>query len=337
MIIKKTLVISLIVFLTLSFYSCGNTESKTPSDYGKLAYKYLEYIDKNLPDRDCTNGSNYKASKNWIINELKDAGYTKDDIKVTNFTFVNENNNKKVTSQNISVTKKGTSDKQIIIGAHYDGTGTSDNGSGTALALANAKEFFGIATYYNLTFVFFSAEEYGLWGSCAYADSMSKAEIKNTQYMINIDSILCGDYCYLYGGVADFKNKTVKDTKAYENAKVLARKLKLDIKANPWTFDNLEPTAEDNTPSYPGPSTGDWSDHYKFYKNGMEYIYFEATNWDIGDYDGYEETEKYGPIMNTNKDNLKTINSYFPGRARDNLTTFDTLLKNLLIQKNITK
>ena len=91
-----------------------------------------------------------------------------------------------VTSQNIVVTKEGKTDKQIIVGMHYDGTGTGDNGSGVALGLTTAEKFFDVETQFTIKFVFFTAEEYGLYGSTAYAESMTDAEKANTPTQIII-------------------------------------------------------------------------------------------------------------------------------------------------------
>ena len=44
------------------------------------------------------------------------------------------------------------------------------------------------------------------------AGAMTEEEINNTLYMINMDSLVCGDYCYLYGGVQDDDNQTVTQT-----------------------------------------------------------------------------------------------------------------------------
>lgn len=239
-----------------------------------------------------------------------------------------------VISQNIVVTKQGKSDKQIIVGMHYDGTGTGDNGSGVALGLTTAEKFADTETQFTIKFVFFTAEEYGLYGSQTYAESMTEEEKENTLYMINIDSIVCGDYCYLYGGVQDNENKTVTKTEAYDNASAVAKSLGLEFKSNPWTWDHLAPENwdEDGNPDYASPSTGDWSDHQPFADEGVTYLYFEATNWEIPDYTGYGESSIVGMLMNTENDYLEFIETYYPGRPLAHLTQFSALLNALLTQ-----
>jgi hypothetical protein len=237
---------------------------------------------------------------------------------------------------NIIVKKQGNSDKKIIVGAHYDGDGSGDNGSSVALALTTAQKLFDVETEYTIEFVFFTAEEYGMYGSTAYVANMTEEDIANTLYMINMDSLVCGDYCYLYGGVQDDENQTVTDTEAYDNAMAIAAEAGLDFKSNPWTWDNPAPGYD--VPDYASPSTGDWSDHAPFKNAGIKYIYFEATNWDIpgpyAEYDGYGETYLIGMLMNTPNDYLEYIETYFPGRPMAHLTQFSTLLNLLLTQSD---
>ena len=237
---------------------------------------------------------------------------------------------------NIIVTKQGKTDKTIIVGAHYDGNGSGDNGSSVALALTTAQHLYDVETEYTIQFVFFTAEEYGLYGSKAYVAAMTDEQIANTLYMINMDSLVCGDYCYLYGGVQNDDEQTVTQTDAYDNAMAIAQTAGLSFKSNPWTWENPAPGYD--SPDYASPSTGDWSDHAPFKNAGIPYLYFEATNWDIPgpyyEYDGYGETYLVGMLMNTPNDYVEYIETYFPGRPYAHLKQFSTLLNLLLTQDN---
>lgn len=305
------------------------------SQIATISYEKVKYIDANLRDRDCINGENYAAAQQWIQSLALGAGYSQDDVTLQDFNFSRRGT--QYTSQNIVVTKVGQHDGQIIVGAHYDGTGTGDNGSGVALALTVAEALAHVDTYYTIQFVFFSAEEYGCYGSTAYANSLTDEEVANTLYMINLDSLVCGDYCYLYGGVQDDDNQVVTDTEAYDNAMYVANLLGLNFHSNPWTWENPAPGYD--TPDYASPSTGDWSDHVGFKKRGIKYLYMEATNWEIpgpyNEYDGYGETILVGMLMNTENDYLEYIEHYFPGRIQHHLTQFGTLLYALLTQPNV--
>ena len=344
--------------------------------YGAEAYEMVKYIDAMAKDRDSIAGDKYQFTQKWITWNLISAGYVEgEDITYHNFTWSKyykksvdladtitaskyttdgklyarqgwsgyveseEGTHVKaeITGTNIVATKKGKSDKQIIVGAHYDGDGTGDNGSGISLGLITAMNLFKVETEYTIKFVFFDAEEYGLYGSTAYANDMTQEEIDNTLYMINMDSLVCGDYCYLYGGVQDDEAQAVTETEAYDNAMSVAETLGLSFKSNPWTYTKPAPGYE--SPDYAAPSTGDWSDHVGFKEVGIKYVYFEATNWDIpgpyAEYDGYGETYLIGMLMNTENDYLEYIESYFPGRILAHLTQFSTLLNALVTQSNV--
>lgn len=242
----------------------------------------------------------------------------------------------KLYTPNIVVTKQGKSDKTIIVGAHYDGNGSGDNGSSVALAVTTAQHLFDIETEYTIKFVFFTAEEYGMYGSKAYVSAMTEEEKENTLYMINMDSLVCGDYCYLYGGVQNDETQTVTNTEAFDNAMAVAKDAGISFKSNPWTWEAPAPGYD--SPDYASPSTGDWSDHVPFKNAGINYLYFEATNWDIpgpyAEYDGYGETYLVGMLMNTPNDYLEYIETYFPGRPLAHLKQFSTLLNLLLTQTN---
>ncbi|MFW5701503.1 MAG: M28 family peptidase [Bacteroidota bacterium] len=80
-----------------------------------------------------------------------------------------------IESQNVVCRLPGRSDKKIVIGAHIDswdlGQGAGDNGHGTAILLDVARllKKYAPENEYTLEFVWFNAEELGLWGSKAYA------------------------------------------------------------------------------------------------------------------------------------------------------------------------
>lgn len=347
--------------------------NKLAYDYAEECYEKVKYIDKVVKDRDCFHGEKFKLSQKWIAWNLIEAGYAEKDIIYQDFTvtrYVNKTTDLETafgatksyetdgktynrsgrnyveaegdagaylkvtaTTSNIVVKKQGKSEKQIIVGAHYDGDGTGDNGSGVSLALTTAQHLVDVETAYTIVFVFFSAEEYGCHGSTFYANNMTEKEISDTLYMINMDSLICGDYCYLYGGKQDKANKTVTDTEAFDNAMAVAEGLGLKFKKNPWTFEN--PAPGDDEVAYASPSTGDWSDHKGFKNKGIKYVYFEATNWEIPDYTGYGETYLIGMLMNTPNDYLEYIETYFPGRPMKHLKQFSALLNALVTQSNV--
>ena len=305
-------------------------------DYGQQAYVYLQYVDSNLPDRDSDGGKDTADAQEWIIRELKAAGFADNRIEKQAVSFETESGKRRAT-QNIVATLAGQTGKQIIIGAHYDagdeGNGTGDNGSGVALLLETACRLVRQQPRTDtLVFVFFGAEEYDLDGSAAYARSMTKREVADTRFMINLDSLVCGDFCYLYGGVADFENRRVEKLDAFELVYAVSLRLGLNLHVIPWTFDRPAPGFRE--PDYPSPSAGDWSDHVAFAERGIPYVYLEASNWEIPgpdrQYDGDSETAEAGKFMHTARDTLARLEELYPGRALYHLQVFSLLLNAVL-------
>ena len=219
------------------------------------------------------------------------------------------------TSSNVIATKAGASTKQIIIGAHYDsvavGRGAFDNASGVALMMQLADALRAAPTPYTLVFVAFGAEELGEKGSDAYFASLTAAQKADTVLMINFDSVAAGDAMYCYSSADQaWPQLTVRS---------LARQMGITILTNPGL-----------NKDYPYGTTGDWSDHVVFAKNGIPYLYFEATNWLLGDKDGYINSAKYGEIWHSKKDTISYIEQQFPGRMEAQLEAEYTVLIDFL-------
>ncbi len=309
--------ILMILLLALQLAGCGASKEPTKTSaadlkvFGETAYQYVEYLQEELGER-MAGTEKERLTFDYLQKEILAMGYAKEDVETQKFTIMGG-----LVSRNLVVKKAGVSEKEIIIGAHYDSVGThgvDDNGSGVAAILECAKRAVKIDSPYSFRFVFFGAEESGLEGSGYYAKNMTKDEIKNTLFMINIDSILAGDKEYLYGGsVAG--NGSVTGDLPLKKIEQLAKDAQLKMQRNPGLNSD-----------YPTPSTGDWSDHVPFKKIGVPYVYLEATNWDIPPNDGMGETKKLGEIMHTENDNLEVINKEFPGRAKKTLADFSKLL-----------
>lgn len=300
-------------------------------NYGTIAYKFLEYIQNNLPGR-IAGSEKEKETAALILNALLEGGYTENNIEIQNFE-IGENsapleaveNNETFNggalsdeSNNIEVTKSGESEKMIIVGAHYDSASTHgviDNGSGISVVLENALRMVNTRSPYTIRYVFFGAEEIGMYGSRAYVDSLSQKEKDNILFMVNIDCVASVDIAYLYGGNID-SDGIVQETWAVEHAYGLVQKLNLEIQLPPQG--NLD---------YPFPTGQKRSDFTPFSDIGIPYIYFESNNWE----NGYpEETKEYGVITHTQNDDLNFINQAFPQRVEETLTAYSELLYTLL-------
>jgi Zn-dependent M28 family amino/carboxypeptidase len=237
--------------------------------------------------------------------------------EVQPFTAIGEDDGEEIESANVVAVKEGDSDQRIIVGAHYDssdeGLGTDDNASGVAVLLEAAELVADGTTPYTIVFIAFGGEEAGILGSTTYVGEMDADEIENTILFINMDSIVAGDIAYVYGDSAD--GDTARDW------------------ALGWAGDNgydLE-TVEDADLSQDGESTADYA---PFLEAGIPWIYFEATDWTLGNEDGYTQVDpqygKDGAIIHTEYDNLEYLDETFPGRVDAHLDLYIAVLYNLL-------
>lgn len=280
---------------------------------GEIAYQHVAALSNDIGQRVAgTEGE--REAKKYIYKQFKKIGLKP---TIQEFSFMDEDG-QDYSSANVIAVKPGKSSKVVIVGGHYDsvpvGQGADDNASGIAVILEAAEVLKKVETPYTIKFIAFGAEEVGLKGSAYYVSQMSKKEIKNTVAMINLDSLAVGDKMYVYGDEG-------KDGFVRDQALKMAKKLKLKLETNPGLNDD-----------YPAGTTGLWSDHAPFVEKGIPYGYFEATNWELGDLDGYTQTELDGEIWHTEKDTISYIEENYPGRMKDHLSTFSQVLSNLLKQ-----
>ncbi len=316
---KKGFFVTLVFILVISLLASPalaktyyKASKETP---GETAYEHVTYLAGKFGDRPAGTEDEERAAA-YLYDQFTEFGYGPE---YQEFNF--EHDATQVDSQNVIAVKEGKSDKQIIIGAHYDTVdgveGVEDNGSGVGVMLEVAENLQDLKTPYTIKFIGFGAEELGLVGSEHYVSQMSEEEINNTVAMINLDSLAAGDNMHVYGNAGE--KGWVRDL-----ALNIAKKRKLDVGTNPGLNEH-----------YPAGTTGDWSDHAPFKEAGIPYAYLEATNWELGDLDGYTQTEKHGEIWHVpEKDNLEFIQSEFPGRIEERLSTFSQLLTELVQKIN---
>lgn len=301
------------------------------SNAGVKAYSHVKYLAETIGKRVQGTEGEYNA-RDYIKSVFDGLAYSSTLQEFEIERKIEDNTVDTATSYNVVATKKGISEMQVIIGAHYDskvgvGLGADDNASGVAVMLETAEAIQNIETPYTIKFVAFGAEESykdpdtgasnrGLQGSKHYVSQMSATEISNTVAMINLDSLLAGDNMYVYG--SEGQQGFVRD-----QALTIARRLNLNVITNPG--ENEE---------YPIGTTGDWSDHAPFQEKGIPIAYLEATNWELGDLDGYTQTVKHGEIWHTDNDTLEFLEAEFPGRVEERLSTFSNLLINLVLNLN---
>ena len=226
-----------------------------------------------------------------------------------------------ITSANVVAVKTGSSSQEIIVGAHYDssdaGPGADDNASGVAVMLETAKLVQGAQTPYTIRFIAFGAEESGLLGSFAYLNQMSQDEFQNVIVMVDLNSLVAGDIAYAYS--EEGTQSTVRDW------------------ALEWALGNgFDLQTIRNVPlTYPDKGIGS-SDYVPFQAAGIPYVYFNSTDWNLGDKKGATQVDaKYGEngvIRHTKYDTLDYLNASFPGRVEQRLDVFISVLYNLLTQ-----
>jgi hypothetical protein len=139
----------------------------------------------------------------WLKGKYATYGYTTSQVVEDSYTYQGSPS----TCKNLVVTKVGTlhPNTYVIVCGHYDsigGTGTNDNGSGTACILETARLLQNIPTEYSVKFINFSGEEDGLFGSQHYVSSIvnGTSPKMDIRLVINLDEV---------GGVAGLTNDTI--------------------------------------------------------------------------------------------------------------------------------
>jgi len=305
---RNILLVLLIAMVVIS--GCATAEQP-----GKVAMGYLTELSTVGPR--IANTDAEVATADWLVKTLEDLGYT---VTREPFNYILEGVSSK--SENIIAVKTGLSDQIVVLGAHYDsvdvGMGVDDNGSGVAVVLEAASVLKDVETPQTIHFIFFGAEEAGLYGSDYHVSEMPKKDLANTILMMNYDSLVAGDVANVYGNAKS--NGRFRD-----RLLAIAAEQKLTLVTQPG-----------ENPEYPAGTTGDWSDHAPFKAVGIPYVYFESTNWALGAKDGYTQVDTTlgvdGEIWHTEFDTMDYISTNFPGRIEDRLKTFSTVTEALLIE-----
>ena len=209
---------------------------------------------------------------------------------------------RQITSANVVAVKPGASPRQIVVGAHYDsvskGLGADDNASGVAVMLEVAELLADEFTPYTVCFVAFGAEEVGFLGSAAFVAGMSEEERANTLLMVNLDSVVAGNFQYVYS----------------EEGSSAARDWVLT-----WASAHGRDLRTVHDIVFNDPHGNGFSDYAPFLAAGIPFVYFEATDWTLGDKDGWTQVDTTladrGVIRHTGYDTLAWLDATFPGRV----------------------
>jgi hypothetical protein len=296
---KKLVSIVTLLFLNSVLYAsavANQSGLQIPEQItGDLAYLHVYNLSEAIGVRE-TGTPQEVYAKDYIAGEFEAMGY---DVEIQPFTF--ERRGVVYDSANVIATKQGKFDQTVIVGAHYDSvservceeigevsTGAGDNASGVGVMLEVAEVLANYKILGTIKFIAFGAEEKGLRGSRHYAEQMTEKEINDTVTMIDLDSVGVGDLFYVYSGL-DGNPGWARDL-----ALAIGEGIGYDLRTSP------------QSEYFEYGTTGDWSDHVPFRLLGIPIAYFEWMNWDI-EPDGGIETEEFGWIMHTCRDNLNFV------------------------------
>lgn len=199
---------------------------------GTTPYETLKTFVKTFPDRTAEqtfSEDNSLLAAEWIKSQFDSLGYTPMyDDGIDSFRFDNVLTKKQETGYNVAFKKESSSDKTVVIGAHYDnvyqyekngerllGDGTYNNGVGIATLIEVAKVLANEDLPFDVEFVAFGAEEPGWLGSKRFLSN--HVDKDNIILMINFDRNAIGDYVYMYSSEANTKHNKFFYQKARDN------------------------------------------------------------------------------------------------------------------------
>lgn len=290
-------------------------------DYGGYATETLDRLIHDYPGR-YRGTTNFAGAADWMQSRL-DFGYQ---TRRQDFTWAGNRS-----SQNVIASAAGTSSNYVVLGAHFDTyfgrptlQGLDDNASGAAVLTEIARNLGGVQLENGLEVVGFGAEEEGLRGSRAYVAALSDSQRANLLGMINLDSLITGDKMYAHAGSNAVANPALG---AYRDQLLrIASELKIDLFTNPGL-----------NADYPA-GTGCCSDGESFNALGVPVLFIEATNWELGDLDGYEQTDNPaipgGSTWHDPAEDNETVltNAFGQERIDQRLRDFSRLLTRLVLE-----
>lgn len=187
-----------------------------------------------------------------------------------------------------------------------------------------AEQLKSVPTEYTIRFVATSGEEQGNLGAENFLKRMSEHEKKQTLLVINLDNLIVGDNLYFNSG-----KKTPASVRKLTRDRALAIARSLGISAT---------SNQGLNPDYPQ-GTSCCNDAEIFDNAGIPVLSVEATNWNLGKKDGYQQRAKSKSFPdgvswhNIKLDNVQHIDQALPGRidrrSRDVVRIMLPLVKEL--------
>ena len=246
----------------------------TAYQYGEYAGGTVDTLINDYPGR-YRGTVSFAGATEWMQERLSAAGYNS---YRQDFTWAGNRS-----SQNVIVEANGITGNNLVVGAHFDTffgrpalQGLDDNASGAGVLTEIARNLAGLSFEDGVTFIGFGAEEEGLRGSRAYVASLDAEARARLTGMINIDSLITGDMMYAHAGSDSVAAPQLAALR--EHTLRIAQELGIDLHTNPGL-----------NAAYPA-GTGCCSDAESFEGLGIPVLFVEATNWNIGALDGYDQT-----------------------------------------------
>jgi alkaline phosphatase isozyme conversion protein len=311
---------------------------------GKFAAEQIRHIATYFPGRMAGSPAELLTA-DYLNQQFSKMGY-QSDIRSFNTRYLytskdGKKNWNNVTASSVIAAKNGSNPQQILIVAHFDTytpqsdadldnnlggltlQGVDDNASGIGVMLELAERLKNIPTAYGLRFVATSAEEIGSLGAQNYLQRMSPEEKRNTVLVINLDSLITGDRLYFNTG-RNTPPKLAKQSR--DRALDIAHRYGIAAATNP------------GSQAHPK-GTGCCSDQEVFDKAGIPVLSVEATNWSLGNKDGYQQravSPHFPQGMSWHRpqyDNLQYLERNLPGRidkrSRESVQILLPLIKEL--------
>jgi len=334
----------LAIALSGIFSVSAATQPAKDAPLGKFAAEQTRHIATYFPGRMAGSPAEQLAA-DYLKQQFSKMGY-QSDIRNFNTRYLYSSKDGKknwnnVTASSVIAARNGDSAKQIVIVAHFDTytpqsdadldnnlggltlQGVDDNASGIGVMLELAERLKNIPTAYGLRFVATSAEEIGSLGALNYLQRMSVEEKQNTVLVINLDSLITGDRLYFNAG-RHTSPQVAKQSR--DRALDIAHRYGIAAATNPGSKEHPR-------------GTGCCSDQEVFDAVGIPVLSVEATNWSLGDKDGYQQraVSQHFPQGVTwhrpQYDNLQYLERYLPGRidkrSRESVQILLPLIKEL--------
>ena len=336
----------------------------SPMPYGALSVEYIRHLSDYFYGRSPFSYREMEAAL-WIVDELLAMGYAESDIYWQEFDWESVRGHtlwgnrtweelevdtwiwgefplrQNRRSQNIILTVPGQSESTIIVGAHYDSViyaGASDNASGTALLMESAYRMLYHDNVHTIIYIFFGAEEPGLFGVYYYYNAMSDEDLDHLLMMVNADILIEGPYVIFGAGYAPARYwLEALPEELLDRGWWLPQRWwleNLEIRRNHLTA-QIDALADALNQAHEIELISDYrfvlspSDHWMFAFAGHTVVNLIGMERGPGQnqiIEGYNAT-----VVHTPQDEFHFINETWPGMMEANMRAFSILLEGILL------